>query len=479
MQPRSAAGPTLPVALALAAWLALPAELAAQAGASATPLPAPPATSAGEWLPPAALKWKHKALGKGLSAATAVDPEGRPHVVYVNRLPSASGLTHAWAEGKVWSSEVIDPEAFVLPDVALAFDAAGGLHVAYGVQQGPTSVLRYAQDDGSGWQIETLEAGGSAASMAIDDAGHVHILDIVGSGVSQDVRYLVQTESGWDAETITGSGLYFGRSSLALRDGKAYVTFTVQAASTQLVFGVLDGPGWDIEVIDTGRSGSLAFDADGVPHVAYNSELNLELRHAWLGPGGWEHEALVTASSFFGVGLPDEINAVGDSPVLLADSAGRLQLAAELTFVKGEASVTRAFLASRDGSVWLPYQLKGKFGSPWSIAVDANDIVHLALRRGTDELPRVDSAILKGMKLTVAVAPPESGTVSAAPGGMESTSKALCKLYPGTVVTLTAVAQPGFVFSHWSGAATGVEPECEVTLDKARKVKAHFVSEAP
>jgi hypothetical protein len=77
------------------------------------------------------------------------------------------------------------------------------------------------------------------------------------------------------------------------------------------------------------------------------------------------------------------------------------------------------------------------------------------------------------------VAPPESGTVSVAPGGMECTSKSLSKLYPGAVVTLTAVAQPGFVFSHWSGAAEGVDPVCEVTLDKARKVKAHFVSEAP
>jgi len=463
MQPRSAGWSTLPVSLVVAAWLGLPAVLAAAQGDAL----------------PSALKWKHKTLGKGLSAAIALDAEGHPHVAYVSRLPSAPGLTHAWAVGKAWSSEVIDPEAFILPDVALAIDAAGGLHIAYGVQQGPTSSLRYAHDDGSGWQVETVEDGGSAVSLVLDDAGSVHILDIVGSGVSQDVRYLVQTPTGWDAETIVGGGLYFGRSSLVLRDGKVYATFTIQAASTQLVFGVRDGLGWDVEVIDSGRSGSLAFDAEGVPHVAYNSEFNLELRHAWLGPGGWEHEALITASSFFGVGLPDEIDALGDSPVLLADSAGRLQLAAELTFVKGDAFARRAIFASRDGGFWFPYLLKGKLRSPWSAVVDAHDIVHLALARGTAELPRVDTAILKGMKLSVVVAPPESGTVSVAPGEIECTSKAFSKLYPGTVVTLTAVAQPGFVFSHWSGAAAGADPVCEVTLDKARKVKAHFVSEGP
>ncbi|HEX5012085.1 MAG TPA: hypothetical protein VFY71_16990 [Planctomycetota bacterium] len=477
MQARSAAGPLLAAVLVVAV---LPAgRAAAQAAAAAGAALAPATTLGAEWQPPSALKWKHKALGKGLSAAIALDAEGRTHVAYVNRAPSASGLTHAVNDGKTWTSEVIDDEAFILPDVALAFDAEGGLHLAYGVQQGPTSILRYAHDDGGGWQIETLEDGGSAVSLVLDDAGSVHILDIEGSGVTQDVRYLVQTPTGWEGETIASGGLYFGRSSLVLRDGKVYATFSVQAASTQLVFGVRDGAGWDADVIDTGRSGSLAFDAAGVPHVAYNSELNLELRHAWLGPGGWEHEALITSSSFFGVGLPDEVHAVGDSPVLLADSAGRLQLAAELTFVKGEAAVTRAFLASRDGSLWLPYLIKGKVGTPWSMAVDANDILHLALRRGLNELPRVDAAILKGAKLTVAVAPPESGTVSVAPGGLESTSKESAKLYPGTVVTLTAVAQPGFVFSHWSGAGDGVEPVCEVTLDKARKVKAHFVSEAP
>src|SRR5262245_2724544 len=128
MHVRSAAGPLLAAALVVA----VPAgRVAAQAasGAALAPLPA----SAAEWSPPAALKWKHKALGKGLSAAIALDAEGRTHVAYVNRAPSAPGLTHAWTEGKTWVSEVVDAEAFVLPDVALAFDAAGGLHVAYGV----------------------------------------------------------------------------------------------------------------------------------------------------------------------------------------------------------------------------------------------------------------------------------------------------------------------------------------------------------
>jgi len=52
-------------------------------------------------------------------------------------------------------------------------------------------------------------------------------------------------------------------------------------------------------------------------------------------------------------------------------------------------------------------------------------------------------------------------------------------LIESSIESTVQFAVPGFVFSHWSGAATGVEPECEVTLDKARKVKAHFVSEAP
>ena len=48
----------------------------------------------------------------------------------------------------------------------------------------------------------------------------------------------------------------------------------------------------------------------------------------------------------------------------------------------------------------------------------------------------------------------------------------------GTQVTLTAVAQPGYVFSHWSGDAVGNEEKVSITVDIEKNVTATFIPEA-
>ncbi len=44
----------------------------------------------------------------------------------------------------------------------------------------------------------------------------------------------------------------------------------------------------------------------------------------------------------------------------------------------------------------------------------------------------------------------------------------------GTVVTLTAVSNAGYVFEHWSGDASGSENPIHVTMDGDKSVTAHF-----
>lgn len=48
----------------------------------------------------------------------------------------------------------------------------------------------------------------------------------------------------------------------------------------------------------------------------------------------------------------------------------------------------------------------------------------------------------------------------------------------GTQVTLTAVAQPGYVFSHWSGDAVGNEESVSITVDIEKNITATFIPEA-
>ena len=67
--------------------------------------------------------------------------------------------------------------------------------------------------------------------------------------------------------------------------------------------------------------------------------------------------------------------------------------------------------------------------------------------------------------LSVSVDPVAGGSVSAVPGA---------PYYYGTVVTLTASANPGYSFDHWSGDASGTSPVTTVTMTADKSVVAHF-----
>jgi uncharacterized repeat protein (TIGR02543 family) len=64
-----------------------------------------------------------------------------------------------------------------------------------------------------------------------------------------------------------------------------------------------------------------------------------------------------------------------------------------------------------------------------------------------------------------------SGSVSAQP------SSTTWKYLAGTSVTLTATAVPNFVFTGWSGACSGSNATCVVTMDAAKSVTATFTAQ--
>jgi uncharacterized repeat protein (TIGR02543 family) len=67
--------------------------------------------------------------------------------------------------------------------------------------------------------------------------------------------------------------------------------------------------------------------------------------------------------------------------------------------------------------------------------------------------------------LTITVDPVADGSVAAVPAP---------PYYYGDVVTLTASANPGYSFDHWSGDASGSNPVTTVTMDGNKAVTAHF-----
>jgi uncharacterized repeat protein (TIGR02543 family) len=71
--------------------------------------------------------------------------------------------------------------------------------------------------------------------------------------------------------------------------------------------------------------------------------------------------------------------------------------------------------------------------------------------------------------LTITVDPAAGGTVTVNPGP---------PYHNGDVVTLTATANNGYTFDHWSGDASGTSPVTTVTMDGDKTVIAHFTQKS-
>jgi hypothetical protein len=83
----------------------------------------------------------------------------------------------------------------------------------------------------------------------------------------------------------------------------------------------------------------------------------------------------------------------------------------------------------------------------------------------------------EGQGLTISKSGPGSGTVTSSPAGIDCGAACKAEFNSGAIVTLSAIAAEGSVFSGWSGACTGTG-SCQVTMSAAKSVDAQF-SPAP
>jgi hypothetical protein len=70
-----------------------------------------------------------------------------------------------------------------------------------------------------------------------------------------------------------------------------------------------------------------------------------------------------------------------------------------------------------------------------------------------------------------------AGTVTSAPAGIDCGLTCDASFDAGAVVTLTAAASPGSIFTGWSGGCSGLAATCQVTIAAATTVEATFTLE--
>jgi hypothetical protein len=230
---------------------------------------------------------------------------------------------------QVWDIQRVDDVHMLteyMGDHAAVYDAAGTLHVAYGVDH-----LYYARCVGVSCTIEVVDDTdyvGKYASLALDSHGYPHIA--------------------------------------------YYDTGMMDFCNDEKVrYAAWDGSQWHIDLVDEGCLGnypSIALDAQDVPHISYFNESSDDMMLA-----DWDGDAWHTYTPYW---LPG-FGYSGYPSSLLSDSQGRLHLAFIAGAVGGGGTL---WYTRKIGDAWEPLvELDTLPGATrLSMVLDGNGNPHLA-----------------------------------------------------------------------------------------------------
>jgi hypothetical protein len=116
---------------------------------------------------------------------------------------------------------------------------------------------------------------------------------------------------------------------------------------------------------------------------------------------------------------------------------------------------------------------------PWITLIGSKDgqgngTVRYSLAQNTTGAPRTGKVIVSGEEYVITQSAGISVAVSAGPNGSASGSGSYDT---NEVATLTAEADEGYVFSHWTGDGVGSENPLELIIDAPKSVVANFIPE--
>jgi hypothetical protein len=239
------------------------------------------------------------------SVNIALDSQERPHLCY---LPYQT-LKYARWDGSKWQIQEIGPRSGERDySCGIAIGPNGAPHVTwYQVTDFANQLyahVRHAVLENGAWRVRTLDFGfstGKWSCVRVDAQGVVH----VSYSAFKDgaFRYATEDRGGdWaittieDGRTGRSRGTTPGMGNSMVMDKNGKVSFSYRD-ETSLRYAWPEGDHWRIEIVDpnanpaesmdwlTQRT-SLALDANGNPHIAY--ETDGSLKHAWWDGKRWK-----------------------------------------------------------------------------------------------------------------------------------------------------------------------------------------------
>ncbi len=252
-------------------------------------------------------------LDEASETAIAVDADGVHHVVW-----TAGGqvLYSSNAEGDFAEEPevVTDVEAVGL---SIAADEGGIPMIAFqtseGAAEGPASLVRLATLEGA-WTVETV----AEASTPEDPAGTAVLVttDAPVVAFGSDGETLVASRQGarWISETVDVDG-GVGVSGAIDADGNPHLAYQTAGGGVKHAHSIDGGP-WEVSDVGSGATGSpasIAVDADGVHHVAWQNAEGLAYASNAAGEFAEEELPVSTAE-----GIRPRVGASADGIVYVA-----------------------------------------------------------------------------------------------------------------------------------------------------------------
>jgi hypothetical protein len=156
----------------------------------------------------------------GECASIALDSNNRPHISYFDTTNASAGyVKYARWTGSVWSIETVDAHGAggYLPSMTL--DSNDRPHISYCSAVIGQWNVTYARWTGSAWSIETVDVGGILAfpQIALDSGDHPHICYY--DNTNYGLKYARWTGSAWSVETVDADGDVGYCNSIAVDSG--------------------------------------------------------------------------------------------------------------------------------------------------------------------------------------------------------------------------------------------------------------------
>jgi hypothetical protein len=301
----------------------------------------------------------------GTYTSLALDSEGNPHVSYCE---GNTFLKYAYCDGTTWHVETVDHDGWPGLYTSIAIDQNDNPCISY--YDNWDGELRYAERNGSDWNIQVVDAeGGGFTSLAIDAQGNPHISFF--EGVKSELKYASWNGSSWLIQTVDSEGHVGECTSLALdSNGNPHISY-YDIQQGNLKYASWTSSGWHIQIVEwkgnVGWSTSLKIDSNDKPHISYLDGSNRVLKYAVLDDYGWDVQV---------------VDSVGTASYQTWRNFTSLALDSNeyprISYFDGENSMLK--YALWNGSSWLIQTVDSTFNVGWcsALALDSNGRAHIS-----------------------------------------------------------------------------------------------------